>query len=957
MMSNLLLLFLIALVSCEKLQHTSRSCVADTDKDSFGVKVFETKVDPQPRVIWVGGNHSEIVFVLSEETNALYRSDDNGKTYTDLSRTGVLRPTFEESRVSNIYSVRANDQHFYAISYDRKSIWTTDNAGETFNWKGGIHTAIDAEVSYLTAHPTHTHVAALVATTKVCVNCEQRDPNDYRVHQNVYLTVDFGANWQLVRENVAFSIGFVQTSKENAHGLLFSQNDPGRISLVCDFNCVTSIAHFNEKTGVIESFESLYNNADSFQEIIWAGTMYDRDNDGDGYFTYALQYNKKANDNTTTTLALSTDGGLSWRDAKLPIFDNEQLAFAVTQATKDATIVVARPRRRVGVDDNLRTATLFVSKQATSNEFVEILPYVTARFSYSLFGYADVEPAQGLEGILIANSYDVEGTEAAPRRGSCLRTRITYNYGGQWNTIDAPASQCPTDWDFDTNGPCKLQFTSGGESSLYYPVYSVPGALGIWFARGFVGECAGEMPAEGDKLWFSRDAGHTWRPVAAGHYTYEIAAHGGLLTIVERAQPDRNTSTTQLQYSLDEGFQWHECKAFNVPVLVENIVTRTVGVHGDFGQHSFILYGRQANHGVLLYVDFTDTWSRRCSGHTMPNTAQSDYEIWSPHKNNCTLGHYVQYIRRKADAQCDNTFERETILADQRCPCTDEDYFCNYCYEPNPNGHCQLINSFECEQYYNVPKLCAADPSATSVTIPNKYVLEPNNECDPNAENSVNYKPSVEQCQGRTDPPATSRDERCPTLSCSDCVSDLECQWCAPEDIYEQVQWVQGACSPIKDDTVGVQCATNMTAARMPGQCDIGVLPSPTDGRWPCSNGVSQACDQQCASPADVLDCYCDFAVARCARGCNSYAMGHCEQLCQDYNGVARCDCDTYNQGGKLEDGVKVTCNIARPDELKGRMSGGSVFALVFCLCLLLFILVAIGAFILHKRRSNYNVA
>ena len=56
--------------------------------------------------------------------------------------------------------------------------------------------------------------------------------------------------------------------------------------------------------------------------------------------------------------------------------------------------------------------------------------------------------------------------------------------------------------------------------------------------------------------------------------------------------------------------------------------------------------------------------------------------------------------------------------------------------------------------------------------------------------------------------------------------------------------------------------------------------------------------DQQCASPADVLDCYCDFAVARCARGCNSYAMGHCEQLCQDYNGVARCDCDTYNQGG-----------------------------------------------------------
>ena len=54
----------------------------------------------------------------------------------------------------------------------------------------------------------------------------------------------------------------------------------------------------------------------------------------------------------------------------------------VTQATKDATIVVARPRRRVGVDDNLRTATLFVSKQATSNEFVEVCSSIHLNFTW-----------------------------------------------------------------------------------------------------------------------------------------------------------------------------------------------------------------------------------------------------------------------------------------------------------------------------------------------------------------------------------------------------------------------------------------------------------------------------------------------------------------------------------------------------------------------------------------------
>jgi hypothetical protein len=58
--------------------------------------------------------------------------------------------------------------------------------------------------------------------------------------------------------------------------------------------------------------------------------------------------------------------------------------------------------------------------------------------------------------------------------------------------------------------------------------------------------------------------------------------------------------------------------------------------------------------------------------------------------------------------------------------------------------------------------------------------------------------------------------------------------------------------------------------------------------------------DEQCDGLQDVLDCHCDFATAQCAKGCNAHAIGYCEELCDDYNGLARCDCSKYNLGGSM---------------------------------------------------------
>jgi hypothetical protein len=114
------ILLLLSVALAEPVTYTERRCAGAQDT-SPGLELTETKVDAQPRIVWAGGNHSTVVFALSDATNALYRSTNNGKTWTDQSRNGALRPTFEESRVASLVRSRSEEMHLYALSYDRKS--------------------------------------------------------------------------------------------------------------------------------------------------------------------------------------------------------------------------------------------------------------------------------------------------------------------------------------------------------------------------------------------------------------------------------------------------------------------------------------------------------------------------------------------------------------------------------------------------------------------------------------------------------------------------------------------------------------------------------------------------------------------------------------------------------------------------------------------------------------------
>jgi hypothetical protein len=82
---------------------------------------------------------------------------------------------------------------------------------------------------------------------------------------------------------------------------------------------------------------------------------------------------------------------------------------------------------------------------------------------------------------------------------------------------------------------------------------------------------------------------------------------------------------------------------------------------------------------------------------------ESDYEYWSPlnyHEQKCLFGRKLKYIRRKRDAKCFNPEDIEKPVAVEPCPCSDEDWECDYgYYRKIDGGQCVLLTSTFVQQF------------------------------------------------------------------------------------------------------------------------------------------------------------------------------------------------------------------------------------------------------------------
>jgi len=170
----------------------------------------------------------------------------------------------------------------------------------------------------------------------------------------------------------------------------------------------------------------------------------------------------------------------------------------------------------------------------------------------------------------------------------------------------------------------------------------------------------------------------------------------------------------------------------------------------------------------LNYFDFSGLHERFCNLPNMPGTPNSDYELWTPTTadGNCLLGRKTQYARRKQDRECFNGIEHEPVTVVENCPCTREDYLCDYCFETKPAdqdaGNFQpCVLDDDCKANgYNV--IYETAPSTCKVgemfNLTQGYRLASGDSCSLELKGAMNLLPTPYPCPDLSQLPPSSND-------------------------------------------------------------------------------------------------------------------------------------------------------------------------------------------------------
>ncbi|OEH80039.1 putative sortilin [Cyclospora cayetanensis] len=368
----------------------------------------------------------------------------------------------------------------------------------------------------------------------------------------------------------------------------------------------------------------------------------------------------------TVNLLVSTDGGSTFAAAKLPV-EIEEKSYTILDTSEGAIMLHVNH----GGDGGKDTGNVYIS-DAKGVRFALSLPNnIRAGTGECEFDKTEVEKKH-------------ERVSNRARKEEVTRTAITFDKGGVWSYVKAPKVDsrgqkidCPPD-------RCWLHLNGITKFDEFAPYYSVENATGIVMATGNVGSY---LRSEKDEVntYLSRDGGLTWIEAHKGAFIYEMGDHGGLIVMA-----DDTRKTNQVVFSWNEGQSWYDFELGSSPLFVDNIV-----IEPNSSSVEFLLYGKRENDsaGVLFHLDFAALNQQKCKGIWAADSVSSDYETWSPSDGRsgekCILGKHITYTRRKQTSECFNGRDFERPRSVQVCPCTIEDYECEYGFERSVGSvHC-----------------------------------------------------------------------------------------------------------------------------------------------------------------------------------------------------------------------------------------------------------------------------
>ncbi|GAA6215882.1 sortilin-like [Lates japonicus] len=368
---------------------------------------------------------------------------------------------------------------------------------------------------------------------------------------------------------------------------------------------------------------------------------------------------------TERMIHVSVDGGEVWNMAQLPKVNHEQF-YSILAANQDMIFM--------HVDDpgDSGFGTIYVSDDRGT-----VFSKSLERHLYTTTGSdTDFTAITSLRGVYMTSALTEDGA---------VETVITFDQGARWQTLRRPQnSHCDTETSTNRPNRCRFHIHASYSTTMKMNVpmlpLSQPNAVGLILAHGSVGDAESALSPD---VYVSVDGGYSWLLALRGPHHYAILDSGGLLVAVEHT----NSPVNQIKFSTDEGQCWHTYNFTNDPIHFS-------GMDSEPGSRSMNVslwgYRNDFSKWVVITIDFKKLLDRDCT--------EGDYVQWLAHSadpsgsnDGCVLGYKETFLRLRRDSVCWNGRDYSVTKKLSPCPCTMDDYHCDF-------GYYRPENSSECEE-------------------------------------------------------------------------------------------------------------------------------------------------------------------------------------------------------------------------------------------------------------------